>query len=77
MWHTWENKNAYMGLVGKPGEKKPLEKLEGNSNTDLNATGWDNVGRIHLAEDSHPWRALMHMVTKLWAPQNARNFSNS
>jgi hypothetical protein len=30
-----ENKNAYMCFVGKPGEKKPLEKLKGNSNTNL------------------------------------------
>jgi len=71
-----ENKNAYMGSVGKPGEKKPLEKLVGNIKTDLNATGWDEMDRIHLAEDTHPWRAFMHMVIKLRVPQSARNFSN-
>jgi hypothetical protein len=71
-----ENKNAKMGLVGKPGEKKLLEKLVGNIKTYLNAIGWDKVDRIHLAEDTHPWQALMHMVIKLPAPQSARNFSN-
>ena len=32
-----ENTNVYIGFVGKPGEKKPLEQLVGNNKTDLNA----------------------------------------
>jgi len=34
-----ENKNAYIGFVGKPGEKKTLEQLVGNNKTDLDANG--------------------------------------
>ena len=39
MWHAWENKKAYMGLVGKPGEKIPLEKIVSNIKTDLSVIG--------------------------------------
>jgi hypothetical protein len=28
MWHTWERKEAYKVLVGKPKEKRSLGRLE-------------------------------------------------
>jgi hypothetical protein len=59
-------------LVGKPEEKKPLERpkrrCEDNIKMDLREIGWDFMDWIHLAEDRDQWRALVNMVINLLVP---------
>jgi len=56
---------AYRVLVGRPEEKKPLERLrrrlEDNIKMTLQEVGWEGVDWIGLAQDSDSW----------WAPVNA------
>jgi hypothetical protein len=50
-----ETRNAYRILVGKPEEKRPLEKPRrrwvDNIKIDLIKTGWDGMDWIDLAHD--------------------------
>jgi hypothetical protein len=44
---------------------------------DLRETGWESVGRIHLAQDRDQWRDLVNTLTNLRVPQKAVNFLTS
>jgi hypothetical protein len=61
-------RNSYRILVGKPEEKRPLERLrhiwEDNLKINLREMGWCGVNWIHLAQDRYQWRALMNKVIK-------------
>jgi hypothetical protein len=50
-----EERHAYRILVGKPEEKRPLERprrtWEDNIRMDLRETGWDGMNWIDLAQD--------------------------
>ena len=67
-----ERRVVYMGLVGKPEERRPFGRLryrwEDNIKMDLQEVGCGGMGWIELALDRDRWRALVNRVRKLWAP---------
>jgi hypothetical protein len=64
--------NAYRLLVGKPEEKRPLERPRrrwvDNIRADLGEVGWGDVDWIGLAQDRNRWRALVNSVLSLRVP---------
>jgi hypothetical protein len=66
---TW---NAYRILVGKPEEKRPLERPRrrwvDNIKIDLREIRWDCMDWIELAQDRDQWRALVNTVMNLRVP---------
>jgi ribosome biogenesis protein Nip4 len=62
-------------LVGKPGEKRPLERpelrWEDNIRTDLREIGWKDVDWMQMVQDRDKWRSLVNTVMKLRIPQKA------
>jgi hypothetical protein len=73
--HMGEGKNVYRVLVGKPEEKRVLERprhsWEDGFKMDVWEIGWGDVEWIHLAQDRDRWRALVNAVMNLrvLAPQ--------
>jgi hypothetical protein len=69
---SWEKRNAYKVLVGKPEGKTPLgrprRKWVDNIRTDLGEAGWGDVDWIGLAQDRNRWRALVNSVLNLRVP---------
>jgi hypothetical protein len=67
-----EKRNAYILLVEKPEEKRPLGRPKhrwvDNITMDLEEVGWGDVDWIDLAQDSNRWRALVNSVLNLWVP---------
>jgi hypothetical protein len=61
-----EKGNAYMILVGKPEEKRPLgrprRRWVGNIKMDLREIGWGGMDCIDLAQDRDQWSALVNTV---------------
>ena len=59
--HKGEKTNIYKGLVKKPEGKRslrrPMSRMEGNTEINPTEIGWD---RIHLAQDTHKWWALVN-----------------
>jgi hypothetical protein len=64
-----EGRKVYRVLVGKPGEKRQLERprhrWEDGIKMDLRKTGWGCVEWIHLAQDRDRWRAVVNAVMNL------------
>jgi hypothetical protein len=56
-------------LVGKPGEKRSLERPKrtsvDNVKIDLREIGWDGMDWIDVAQDRDQWRALVKNVMNL------------
>jgi hypothetical protein len=71
-------RNAYRILVGKPEEKRPLERSRrrwvDNIKMDLGEIRWDGVDWAELAQDRDQWRALVNRVMNLL--KIAGNFLN-
>jgi hypothetical protein len=67
-----EKRNAYMILVGKPEEKRPLERLrrrwEDNIKMNLREIVWGDMDWIDLAQNRDQWRALVNTVINLRVP---------
>jgi hypothetical protein len=67
-----EMRNAYIILVGKPEERRPLgrprHRWEDNIRMDLQEIGREGVDWIHLAQNRDHWWALVIMVMNLWVP---------
>jgi hypothetical protein len=67
-----EKVNIYRTLVGKPEEKRLLErprrKWVDNIKMNLRQTGWDGVDSIDVAQNRDQWRALVNMVLNLRVP---------
>jgi hypothetical protein len=65
-------RNACNILVGEPEGKSPLRRLgrrwEDNIRTDLWATRWEDVDRIHLAQDTDHCQAFVVTVMNLLVP---------
>jgi hypothetical protein len=65
-------RRAYMLLVGKPEEKRPLRRPRrrwvDNIRIDLREIGWDGMDWIDLSEDRDQWRALVNTVMNLRVP---------
>jgi hypothetical protein len=80
MWCTGlgEKTNAYRDFVKKPERKRsltrPVSRMEDNFEINHIETGWD---RIHLAQDTHKWWALMNTGMPIQVPQNVGNFLTS
>jgi hypothetical protein len=62
-------RNMYRVLVGKPEEKRPLERprrrWEAGIKMDFRENGWAGVEWIHLAQDRDRWRAVVNAVMNL------------
>jgi hypothetical protein len=67
-----EKRNAYGILVGKPKERKPLERhkreWEDNNRMDPREIRWGGMDWIDLAQDRDKWRALVSTVLNLRVP---------
>jgi hypothetical protein len=67
-----EMRNAYRNLVGKPEGKRPLgghrRRCEDNIRKHLRDKGWEGVDRMHLAQVSDQWWALVITVMNIWVP---------
>ena len=65
-------RGVYWVLVGKPEEKRPLERprhrWEDNIKLDLREVGCGVMDWIELAQDRDRWRALVIGVMNLWVP---------
>jgi hypothetical protein len=64
-----EGINVYRVLVGKPEEKRPIERPrrrgEDGIIMDLGEIGWGGVEWIRLAQDRDRWRAVVNAVMNL------------
>jgi hypothetical protein len=69
---TWEKRNTYRILVGKPEGKRTLERPRrrwvDNIKIDLREMGWDDMDWVDLSQDRNQWRALVNMVMNLRVP---------
>jgi hypothetical protein len=67
-----ERGNLYRILVGKPEEKRPLERPRrrwvDNIKMDLRELGLYDMDWIELAQDKNQWRALVNTVINLRVP---------
>jgi hypothetical protein len=64
-----EERGVYMVLVGKPEEKRPLERprhrWEGNIKMDVQEVGCGGMNWIGLTQDRDRWRAIVNAVMNL------------
>jgi hypothetical protein len=63
-----EEREVYTVLVGKPEEKRSLERPRrrwDEIRMDLKETGWGSVRWVHLAQERDEWRAFVNMVMNL------------
>jgi hypothetical protein len=69
---TGKRRGAHSVLVGKPGEKRPLEsprpRWEDNIKVDLLEVGCGYMDWIELAQNRDRWRALVNTVMNLRVP---------
>jgi hypothetical protein len=76
--HGGGETNAYRDLAKKPAGKRslrrPLSRMENNFKINLTEIGWD---RIHLAQDTHKWWALMNTGRHIQVTQNKGDFLTS
>jgi hypothetical protein len=67
-----EKRNAYRLLVGKPEERRPLERPRrrwvDNIRMDLEEVVWGDVDWIGLAQDRNRWIAVVNSVLNLRVP---------
>jgi hypothetical protein len=60
--HTWEKRNAFRVLVGKPEAKRPTGtpglRWENNNKMDLKGICWEVLDQIYLAQDGTSGRFL-------------------
>jgi ribosome biogenesis protein Nip4 len=67
-----EVRGAYNILVGRPEERRPLERprrrWEDNIKMYLREMGFGDVDWIHLAQDKNRWRTLLNTVMNLRVP---------
>jgi hypothetical protein len=54
--------------------EKPRSSWEKNIKLDPKGTGWVDMDRIHLAQESDKWRVLVNTVTNLRVQKDSRNF---
>jgi hypothetical protein len=68
----WAGGGVYRFLVGKPGEKRTLERprcrWEDNIKMDLQEVECGGMDWIELAQDTDRWRALVNAVMNLRVP---------
>jgi hypothetical protein len=59
-----DSRGVYIIFVGKPEEKRPLERLrrrwEDNIKMYLQKIGYEGIDWIHLAQDRDRWQALVN-----------------
>jgi hypothetical protein len=71
-WAGRGKRNACKIFLGKPEGRQPLGgrrcRWEDNIKMVLGEVGWGDMYRIHLAQDSYQWRALVNTVISLWVP---------
>jgi hypothetical protein len=64
-----EERNVYRVLMGKPEEKRPLERprrrWEVGIRMDVKENDWGSVNWIQLTQDRDRWRALVNTVMNL------------
>jgi hypothetical protein len=69
---TWEKRNAYRILVGKPERKRPLGKPRrrwvDNIKMDYREVEWRGMDWIDLAQDRGNWRDLVNTLINLRVP---------
>jgi hypothetical protein len=72
MWYASERRVFLGKLKGKRPIERPKHRLEDNTRTNHNETGWGlrGVDWIHLVQEKDKWRALMNMVMYLQVPKN-------
>jgi len=67
-----EDRGVHRVLVGKPEEKRPLERpsrrWEDNIKMDLQEVGGGRGDWMTLAQDTDRWRALVGTVRDFWVP---------
>jgi len=67
--HMGEKTNADRGMVKKPEGKRslrrPMSKMEDNIEINPTEIGWD---RIHKAQDTHKWWALVNTGMHIQVP---------
>lgn len=76
--HMGETTSAYRGLVKKPEGRRslqrPMSRMEDYTATNPTAI---ECKRIHLAQDTHKWCALVNTGMHIQVPQNAGYFLTS
>jgi hypothetical protein len=79
--HMGEKRAAYMVLVARPEEKRPLgrprRRREDNIKMDFQELGWRRMDRIDLAQDRDRWRALLNAIRNVRVPYNVGSFLSS
>jgi hypothetical protein len=69
---TYEKRNAYGTLVGKPERNRPLRRSrrrwEYGIKMDLREIGWGNMDWIDKAQDRDRWRAFVKTVMNSGVP---------
>jgi hypothetical protein len=67
-----KKRNAYRILVPKPGEKRPIGRLEcwwkNNIKLNVREIGCGSMDRIDLAQNRNQWRALVNTIMNLRVP---------
>ena len=53
-------------LVGKPDEKRPRHRWEGNIKMDLTEVGSGGMDWIKMAQDSDRWSAHVNVIMNFW-----------
>jgi hypothetical protein len=70
--YTWERRDVYRVLVGKPEGKRPLvrprRRLENNIKMDLQEVGRKGMEWIELAQNRDRRRSLSNVVMNLRVP---------
>jgi hypothetical protein len=68
----WEGRCVYRDLVGRPKEKRPLERprrrWEDNIKMDLREIGIDGANWIRVAQNRVRWRASVSTIMNLRVP---------
>jgi len=70
--YTWEGRDVYIVLVGKPDGNRPLGRLriswENNIKMVLREVGCRDMDWMEMAQDRDRWRARVNAVMNLWVP---------